>query len=230
LRTLAGMALTLVLTRHGLTDRSRPEQHLGQHIDIGLNAAGREQAGRLAGRLDGVAFDRVVSSPSRRALETARLVAPGREIETDARLLELDYGSWEGLTYEQVFARDGHARTLWEADPAGLACPGGESGNEVAARVRSFLEEEVLEGDISGEAGERRVLVVSHSSTERILLCVALGVAVRDFRRRFVQDPLNLTVVRFAGPLGSGGQALVINDTSHLQDTTGLPWSYPASP
>jgi broad specificity phosphatase PhoE len=222
--------LTLVFTRHGLTERSQPEQHLGQRLDIGLNAEGQAQAARLAERLADVPFERVVSSPLLRALETARIVAPGRQVEADPRLLELDYGSWEGLTYEQIAARDGPARGLWELDPAGLACPGGESGNDVATRVRSFLETLIEAAADPDVPADLRVLVVGHSSTNRILLCVALGVSVRDFRRRFVQDPANLTVLRFAGPPGSGAQALLVNDTSHLEGTAAQPWAYAAPP
>jgi len=217
----------VVLTRHGGTPRSHPEQHLGQHLDVPLSDEGRAQAAALGRRLAGVGFDRVVASPLRRAVETARLIAPGREPETDPRLLEMDYGAWEGLTYEQVAARDGPARLLWEADPASLACPGGESGNDVAARVRSFLEA-AIDGIATDEAGtdtaDHRILVVGHSTTDRILLCVSLGVPVRDFRRRFVQDPANLTVIRFAGPWGTGAQALVLNDIGHLRGLAGATW------
>ena len=53
--------LTFVLTRHGLTDRSDPEQHLGQGIDIGLSAAGRAQAAALAARIGVEHFDFVVA-------------------------------------------------------------------------------------------------------------------------------------------------------------------------
>jgi broad specificity phosphatase PhoE len=241
--------LTVVLTRHGGTTRSNPEQHLGQHLDVPLSDEGRAQAAALGRRLAGVAFERVVASPLRRAVETARLIVPGREPETDARLLEMDYGAWEGLTYEQVAARDGPARLLWEADPASLACPGGESGNDVAARVRSFLEAGIdgagtdaatapagaatapagaaatsSEATAQTDTSDHRILVVGHSTTDRILLCVALGVPVRDFRRRFVQEPANLTVIRFAGPRGTGAQALVVNDVGHLRGLAGATW------
>ena len=97
-----GSVLTVVLTRHGLTDRSDPEQHLGQHIDVSLNAAGRRQAESLAKRLAAVPFDRVISSPLFRAQETAQIVGRGARVETDPRLKEMDYGSWEGLSYEQI--------------------------------------------------------------------------------------------------------------------------------
>ena len=90
--------LTLVLTRHGLTPRSSPEQHLGQRIDIELSAPGRDQAAALAVRLGPIAFERVIASPLVRAQETARIVAAGLRmpvpVETDARLAEMDYGAW----------------------------------------------------------------------------------------------------------------------------------------
>ncbi len=75
--------LTLVLTRHGLTDRSTPEQHLGQRIDISINDAGRRQAQALARRLAPVVFDRVITSPLFRARETAALLAGDVAIEAD---------------------------------------------------------------------------------------------------------------------------------------------------
>lgn len=218
--------LTLVLTRHGRTARSEPEQHLGQRIDIGLSSDGVEAARALAVRLEGVEFGRVVSSPLARARETAAIVAPEATVETDARLLEMDYGSWEGLTYEQIEERDGPARRLWEMDPAGLACPGGESGEDVARRTRAFLEEAVewSESVPGRPADDRRLLVVAHSTTNRILLCVALGVPVRDYRKRFRQEPANLTVLRFAGPRGSGAQLLLANDMAHVRGTRGATW------
>jgi probable phosphoglycerate mutase len=135
--------LTLVLTRHGLTDRSDPEQHLGQGIDIGLSAAGRLQAVALAARIAGEHFDRIVSSPLHRAVETARMVAFDRPIDLDPRLMEMDYGTWEGLTYEAIDERDGAYRRRWEVDPATLPCPNGESAEDVARRARSFLEDQL---------------------------------------------------------------------------------------
>lgn len=217
----------MVLTRHGGTTRSNPEQHLGQHVDVPLSDEGRAQAAALGRRLAGVTFERVIASPLRRAVETARLVAPGHELETDPRLLEMDYGAWEGLTNEQVAARDGAARLLWEADPATLACPGGESGNEVAARVRSFLQSAIgaaAPDTAPGPVADQRILVVGHSTTDRILLCVALGVPVRDYRRRFVVQSANLTVLRFAGPGAAGAQALLVNDVDHLRGLAGATW------
>jgi probable phosphoglycerate mutase len=214
--------LTLVLTRHGLTDRSDPEQHLGQGIDIGLSVAGRAQAAALGARIGGERFDRIVASPLRRAVETAELVARDRPVDRDSRLAEMDYGAWEGLTYEAVDALDASYRRRWEADPATVPCPGGESGADVATRARSFLSDELT---VVGGPADRVVLAVAHSTLDRILLCVALGVPIRDYRRRFTQAQVGLTVLRFAdGAAPDEGRLLVLNDLGHVARRGVAPW------
>ncbi len=240
--------LTLVLTRHGLTDRSEPEQHLGQHIDISLSDAGRLQAEALGRRLAGVRFERRISSPLFRAQETAGILAHGLSVETDPRLKEMDYGAWEGLTYAQIEQRDGAARREWELAPDRIACPGGESGNDVALRVRSFLEDLLADqrawrarasfraatgsgggaGGAGGprDGGERVILVVAHSSTNRVLMCLALGTDLRDYRKRFVQAQGNLTVLRWEQGDGAGdAKLLVANDLGHLRGPGEVPWA-----
>ena len=235
--------LTIVLTRHGPTTRSSPEQHLGQHIDAPLSAAGRADARKLGSRLFGVSFERVLASPLDRAMETARIAQPSASVESDPRLLEMDYGHWEGQTYAQIEADDGLYRARWEADPGSLSCPGGESGDDVARRVRAFLDDLIAwsrdpddafdpfdptDQTAAPKAGagppDHRVLVVAHSTLNRVLLCVAVGVPVRDFRRRFQQEPANLTVLRFPGRLGAGALVLLENDVAHLRGVNGATW------
>jgi broad specificity phosphatase PhoE len=233
--------LTLVLTRHGLTDRSEPEQHLGQRIDVSVNDAGRRQAEALARRLAAVRFDRVLTSPLFRARETAEIIGRGATVEADPRLKEMDYGAWEGLTYAQIEERDREARREWELAPDRLACPGGESGNDVAERVRSFLDDLIDEhrawhakaslraatspGGPARAPDDRPVLAVGPSSTNRVLLCVALGTDVRDYRKRFVQGQANLTVLRWAEGDGPADAKLIVgNDLGHLRGPDALPW------
>jgi broad specificity phosphatase PhoE len=232
--------LTLVLTRHGLTDRSVPEQHLGQHIDISINDAGRRQAQALARRLAPVAFDRVITSPLFRARETAELVVPGAAIEADPRLREMDYGAWEGRTTAEVEAADPGLRRDWELAPDRIACPGGESASDVADRLRAFLGDLLdehrawaaraqLRAATSGAPPsarvEQRVLAVGHGTANRILLCVATGVAVGTFRRRFVQGQANLTVLRWpAGADPEDALLVTMNDLAHLRPRDAAPW------
>ncbi len=225
--------LTLVLTRHGLTARSQPEQHLGQRIDIGLSAEGQAQAASLGQRLAGVSFDRIVASPLVRARQTATVVRsalPARpDIEIDPRLAEMDYGAWEGLTYDQIEGRDASDRARWEVDPEVNACPEGESGAQVATRARAFLVDLIASHDDRhgrGSTDERPVLAVAHSTLNRVLVCVATGIPVREFRRRFSQDQANLTVLRFEhGDGPSDARILLLNDTAHLHAPSAVPWA-----
>jgi broad specificity phosphatase PhoE len=232
--------LTLVLTRHGLTDRSVPDQHIGQRVDISINADGRRQAGALGRRLAHVAFDRVITSPQFRARETAELIVPGTRAEADPRLREMDYGAWEGRTLEAIVETDRALRREWEEAPDTTRCPGGESGGEVAVRVRGFLADLLEEqrrwhakasfraatsGRPLDAAPERRVLVVGHATTNRILISVALGTDIRGYRRRFEQQQANLTVLRWESS-GAPEEAtlLLLNDLAHLRGPRDMPW------
>ncbi len=214
--------LTILLTRHGHTERSDPEQHLGQHIDAPLSEIGRTAARMLAERLGEVRVTRVISSPLSRAFETAGLAVPGHQVETDPRLLEMDYGEWEGLTDPEIEARDGERRRAFELDPALVSCPDGENGRDVARRIGSLFD------DLYRWAGDgpedHRVLLVGHSTLNRVLLCVALDVPVKDYRRRFYQSWANLTVLRLGGRYGRGAQLLLGNDVSHVRGTRGVTW------
>lgn len=224
--------LTLVLTRHGLTPRSSPEQHLGQRVDVALSDAGRAQAEALAARVRGIAFERVVASPLVRAQETARIVAAGLRapvvVETDTRLAEMDYGEWEGLTYAQIDQRDAARRRAWEVDPASIRCPGGESADDVAGRARSFLTD-LLAAHVGAhdqaDADAPPVLAVAHSSFNRILVCVALDLPVREFRLRFQQGQVNLTALRFEHGVGpADARLLLLNDLEHVRPAGSPAW------
>lgn len=238
--------LNLVITRHGRPEAGQ-DVWLGSQLDVPLAPKGRRQAEALARRLSGVRIDRIISSPMLRALETAQIVATGRPVEVDERLRERDYGRWEGLTQEEVRARDPELLARWEHDPAGTHAPGGESGDEVATRALGFLVDllaaELPSGatahhsfDAGGSRGtvsetraeaegERRVLMVAHGTLNRILLCVALGLPVRDYRRRFIQDNANLTVLRFEpDDAPDGAQLILANDVAHLRRPGEAPW------
>jgi probable phosphoglycerate mutase len=230
------IVLTLVLTRHGVTARSVPEQHLGQKMDVPLSSDGLRQAHALARRLHDVGFDRIVTSPLVRARETAEIVAIGRPVIGDARLAEMDYGEWEGHTYPEVRALHPGFRGKWESDPATLRCPGGESGNDVARRVGAFLRDILDPGSrlgrppevgttAGGEEDGRRILVVAHSTVDRILCCTALGIPIRDFRRRFAIEPTSVTVLRWHdGADPDAGELILLNDVTHLRHRGEIPW------
>jgi probable phosphoglycerate mutase len=238
--------LTLILTRHG--QAAPGDLMLGGQLDMPLTPAGRKEAEALGRRLAGVRVDRIVASPMARAMETAQAIATGRPVEVDERLRELDYGRWEGLTAAEIEVRDPELRARWEHDPAATHSPGGESGDDVAARALNFLVD-LLATELPGPAGgsrhspdpggsrgavseaqaeaegERRVLVVAHGTYNRILICVALGVPVREYRCRFIQDRTNLTVLRYErDDTPDGAQLILANDVAHLRHSGEAPW------
>jgi broad specificity phosphatase PhoE len=217
--------LTVLLTRHGHTDRSEPEQYLGQHLPATLSARGRKDARALARRLTTVPIDRVVTSPLGRAVDTANLLVRGRatNVELDERLTELDYGAWEGHPLDEINKLFPGEYEQYERDPATHHVGGGESGYEVVARLAPLFDELVGWGEAGKAGAERTVLVVGHSSVNRIALAMLLGVDLNDYRRRFDQDWCNLTVLRWPDR-ASGPRLLLSNDQSHSRGMRGVTW------
>jgi broad specificity phosphatase PhoE len=214
--------LTLLLTRHGHTTRSEPEQYLGQRVVAPLSERGRADAERLAARLRDVPIDRVISSPLPRAVETASILAGERvDVERDDRLMELDYGAWEGLTVDEIEERFPGELERYETDPSTFDIGGAESGAEVAERLGPFIEGLLDWSDEAASGGT--ALVVGHSSLNRVLLALVMGTPLSDYRRRWEQDWANLTVLRWP-TRAAGPRLLLCNDVAHVRGTSGVTW------
>jgi probable phosphoglycerate mutase len=156
----------LWLARHGETDWTLSRQHTGL-TDLPLTAHGEEQARELAGRLAGTDFAVVWSSPLRRALDTAHL-AGFAQPRIDDRLVELDYGEYEGVTTADI-RRDRPDWDLWTD-----GCPGGESVDDVGARMDSLI------ADLRRGAGP--IVAFAHGHALRILAARWLGLPAREGR------------------------------------------------
>jgi broad specificity phosphatase PhoE len=125
--------------RHAETEWSRDGRHTGR-TDVPLTAAGRERAGRLAERLDGIEFSLVLSSPLRRARDTCELAGLGAEMQLRDGLLEWDYGDYDGVTTADIRAE----RPGWFLWTDG--CPNGEDPEEVRQRVDGVIDEALAAG------------------------------------------------------------------------------------
>lgn len=147
------MTAELWLVRHGETEWTCAGRFCGRS-DPPLTDAGRAAARALRADLAGESFDRFVSSPSLRAVETARL-AYG-EPATDPRLHELDFGELEGRRWDDC--TDDLRRQLLDYD--GFCAPGGESVAALGERVLAAV----------GDLGPGKHLVVSHGGVIRFLL------------------------------------------------------------
>jgi probable phosphoglycerate mutase len=122
----------LYIVRHGETEWSLSGQHTSR-TDLPLTEAGQAAAAGLAETLSGVAFSIVLSSPLRRARETAELAGFGDAVELTDDLVEWDYGEYEGLTTRQIHGRDPDWN-LWRD-----GCPGGETPTAIGLRVDRLL-------------------------------------------------------------------------------------------
>jgi broad specificity phosphatase PhoE len=156
----------LIVVRHGQTAANARGVLLGR-ADPALDAVGRTQASAVAAALSPLRRDtRIISSPLRRARETAAIIAREGPVEIDERWIELDYGSFEGIPVVDV-PEDTWAR--WRSD-ANFAPGGGESLCSLGVRVCAACDE------LIAESGERDVIVVTHVSPVKAATAWALGV------------------------------------------------------
>jgi broad specificity phosphatase PhoE len=116
------------LARHGQTAWNLSGQHTGL-TDLSLTDRGERNARRLAKRLQGLSFSKVISSPLQRAMRSCELAGFGDRAEIDRDLLEWNYGEYEGRRAEEIHTE----RPDWQLFRDGS--PGGESPQEVGARV-----------------------------------------------------------------------------------------------
>lgn len=128
----------LLLVRHGESVLGRDRRYAG-HRDTPLTPRGRFQIRRLRARFRRCRPDLIFSSDLRRCLDSAALLAPGRAIEPTARLRELDFGAWDGLTAEECRRRDPVRFDRWMRDPRATRPPGGESLEGLRRRVRGLV-------------------------------------------------------------------------------------------
>ena len=211
-----GLDAVLVLLRHGQTQFIVEKRFQGA-MEAPLTALGERQA-RLAGRRlaspltdpplpipDSAPFA-IVHSPLGRARRSAELVAEemaaaGRAtppLRSDAGFSEIAQGVWEGLTDEEITARYGDSLASWRRWPVRFHAPGGESLEQVTARVETALATVLAEMAVGTEPGtldrhqvlgyedagpdrRRWSLVVGHGGVFRVVACVLLDLPLDHF-------------------------------------------------
>ncbi len=151
--------MELYIIRHGKTDWNAAERLQGRE-DIELNQKGCDAAIALGKRLENVHFDKIYSSPLKRAYKTALLIKGKRNIPIirDERLKEISFGEKEGTVYSDWIAGD-KSFSAFAHSPENYVPPkGGESFRSVMERTKDFLKN-VIEPDFSSNG---RIMVVAH--------------------------------------------------------------------
>ncbi len=114
----------------------------------------------LAGKLQNIEFDKIYSSPLKRcAILAEAFISSPEKVIYDQRLMELNFGKWEGKTWNEIEKSD--EAQFWFNDYLNTPCPGGESYGDLLTRVRNFLNG--LEKENSGN----NVLIICHGGTIR---------------------------------------------------------------
>lgn len=168
--------LRLFLLRHGETEFSRHDRFCGD-IDAPLTAAGYKMGELFADAYARVPWRAIVTSSRRRAIATAQPLADRQALPMrhDARLDEMFFGDWQGLTKKEAALRHPDRFAAWRVDPT-VGPPAGESPLDVAARAMSAVE------DLRAIYDSGNVLLVSHKTVLRLLLCKMLNLDLRRYR------------------------------------------------
>ncbi|MHB8619421.1 MAG: histidine phosphatase family protein [Chloroflexota bacterium] len=209
-----------MLARHGESEWNGLGIYQGR-LESDLSPLGRRQAEALAERLAGQKLAAIYSSPRRRSMQTAAIVAAGRvgpqpngqtapalgaPILADGDLTEIDHGAWSGLRRDEVRDRWPEVVAAWALHPTATAMPGGESLAQVRARTRAFLER-------ARAAHERGNLQVNTHGTVLRRLLAAIRDRHPDRLWALGAENAGLSIIEdYEVPL-----ITAINDTCHLK-------------
>jgi broad specificity phosphatase PhoE len=190
------------LARHGETAWSLTGRHTGL-TDLPLTERGERNARRLAGRLAGLTFARVFTSPLVRASRTCELAGFGGAAAVDRDLVEWDYGEYEGITSAEIRK----TRPDWDLFRDG--CPGGETPQQVGARADRVIARI--------RAGDGDVLVFSSGHFIRVLAARWIGADVPVPGRKFMLTTASLSAVGYEHDL-TNPVVRLWNDDHHVGD------------
>ncbi|MFQ5826481.1 MAG: histidine phosphatase family protein [Dehalococcoidia bacterium] len=200
----------LLLVRHGQTAWNPGDRFRGR-ADLDLDEVGVQQAEAAARRMPRWPVAAVYSSPLRRALRTAEILARplGLGVRRLEGLIDIDYGSWQGLSPEEAAQKDGELYDLWLKSPQRVRFPQGESLEMVLERVTQALDEV-----IARHPGET-IALVAHKVVCKVAALYLLGMDVSYFWK-IEQDVCALSLFETRDTLPP--VALMLNDTCHLRD------------
>lgn len=162
----------LYIVRHGQSQANANGILQGSKVDTPLTQTGIKQAFATKEALSDVSFSKVVASPLLRAAQTATIIAGAdRTITFDPRLVEYDYGNWDGMLEADVWAKfpqyfDAKHNLL----PNSWETSGGNTYDEVKAKIAALF------GDLVAKYPDEAVLVVSHGFTIKLMLDYVLGI------------------------------------------------------
>jgi len=197
----------IILVRHGETAWNVAEVFRGR-IDIELNKTGVKQAELLAAYLSKIKVAAIYSSPLKRALKTAKIIADYHKTRVNIApgLIDFNYGKWQGLSHQEVKNTYPELYREWVNHPDRVKMPSGESLEDVRKRAVG-----VVTGITTRDTGA--VVLVSHRVVNKVLICALLGLNNSHFWN-IKQDTCGITIFNY-----ENGRFILTkhNDTSYLE-------------
>ncbi|HUW44887.1 MAG TPA: histidine phosphatase family protein [Dehalococcoidia bacterium] len=198
----------LILARHGETVWNVEKIYRGR-MDVNLDEVGIKQAELLGKYLSNWKLEAIYSSPVKRAIDTANIVARYQKIGVHIAegLIDFDYGEWQSLPEQEVKRLYPALLNEWHHNPHKVRMPGGESLEDVGRRAI-----EVVNYVLSKYQGS--VVLVSHRVVNKVLICSLLGLDNSHFWN-INQDVGGITIFNYVD-----GRFVLTrhNDTSHLRE------------
>jgi probable phosphomutase (TIGR03848 family) len=179
----------------------------GRTPGVVLDEVGISATKDLANRLEAVKIAQVVSSPLERTLETAEILfGKNFEVQTEDRLLECDYGDWQGAKLSELSVHE-----LWpivQQRPDEMIFPNGESMNDMSGRACQAARE--WDAKLTAEHGDKVVwAAVSHGDVIKAICADAMGLPLRKFQSLLI-EPASVSVIHYSE---SGSAVSKLNDT-----------------
>lgn len=201
--------MKLYLIRHGQTEWNIAGKIQGK-TDIPLNETGLSQASLLAAAMETHEITAVYTSPLKRAYETACFVAGPHKLSVCPveELREVDFGLWEGLTWEEIEKRYEKDFRLWDLNPVDHTPTGGEKKESSRARSRRAMER--ILSDADGD-----IVIVAHGGI--LVFVVSFLLAAQQDKNEVIVKNASITTVEYDKITGKG-ELLSLNDISHLKE------------
>lgn len=201
------MARNVLLIRHGCIGEDYRGRFIGS-TDLSLSESGLRQAEALQPMFRKLVRPACIASPMKRAMETVMTasVPSGLQVEVDHDLREIDFGAFEGLSFDEIRSQYPDEVHGWAGLDRSFTFPGGEG-------MSGFLDRIARAGSRIASQESDTVAVFAHGGVIRALICRFLGLEPVHYML-FEIDYASVTTVRL---FGDRGILTGLNDTCHLR-------------